>query len=104
MLTYKDLLKEFRQNPRDVITVPLTNRNGRWFYVYEENGFIYVDCAKSKKPSSSISTPRKLNENEFDDILSLYQLRKKGVSTSAEATQITYNHVYWYGIFSELGL
>ena len=104
MTTYNDLLNEFRHSPRDVITVPMNGSAGIWFYVFEDNGFIYVDCAKSKKPSSSIGTPRKLNENEFDDILSLYQLRKKGAAVAAEAKQITNNQVYWYGIFSELGL
>ncbi len=104
MLTYKDLLNEFRQNPRDVITIHMNGSSGKWFYVFEDNDFLYVDCAISKKPSSLISTPRKLNENEFDDILSLYQLRKKGAAVSAEASRITNNQVYWYGIFSELGL
>lgn len=104
MTTYNDLLNEFRHSPRDVITVPMNGSAGIWFYVFEENGFIYVDSAKSKKPSSLISTRRKLNENDFDEILSLYQLRKKGTAVSVEATKTTVNQVYWYGIFSELGL
>ena len=37
MISYLDLVNSFENNPRDISTKPIINRNGKWFYVYVEN-------------------------------------------------------------------
>lgn len=104
MVKYIDLLNSYINNPRDVSTQPLTKRAGKWFYVYVENGNIYIDVAKEHAPKCSISKPRKLFEKEMEEIYTLYIKRKQGHSVSTQAAAITMNQVYWYGIFNDMGL
>ncbi|MBO5450940.1 MAG: hypothetical protein J6A11_05280 [Lachnospiraceae bacterium] len=103
MICYLDLLKSFENNPRDIITIPITKREGKWFYVYAENGRVIVTGAKEKFPKCSISKNRILQEKECEVMYELYLLRKQGKQISAEAMQSSRNQVYWYGIFSDLG-
>ena len=104
MISYLDLVNSFMNNPRDVSTKPITNRLGKWFYVYAEDGKIYVDVAREHVPICSISKPRILFEKEIEDIYELYIRRKQGHTVSNQAAEITMNQVYWYGIFSDMGL
>ena len=104
MISYSELLNQFKNNPRDVITKPTTKKAGLWFYTYVENGKIIVDAAKYHTPKSSISHPRVLSESELEKIYKLYIQRKQGKSVSQQATKTTRNQVYWYGIFNDIGL
>lgn len=100
-ITWEEIVLSYSKNPRDVKTVPF-NRAGIWFYVYVENGSIYIENAKNHSDSSSIKIRRKLKKENLDAILSLYYRRKRGESVAQEATEITYNQVYWYGIFADM--
>ena len=104
MIRYIDLVDSFTINPRDISTKPITNRLGKWFYVYVESGKIMIDVAREHTPKSSISKPRILFEKEIEDIYELYIQRKQGHSVSKQATEVTMNQVYWYGIFNAMGL
>lgn len=104
MVSYNDLVANFMNNPRDISTKPIINRPGKWFYVYVENGNIVIDTARLHTPKCSISKPRILFEKEIEDIYELYIQRKKGGAVSQQAASVTMNQVYWYGIFSEIGL
>ena len=104
MINYLDIIRSYINNPRDVSTKPTTNRTGKWFCVYVENGKIVVDAAKEKTPKCSINVPRVLLEKEMDAIYSLYVQRKQGHSVSKQAAEVTRNQVYWYGIFNDMGL
>ena len=104
MISYRDLVNSFANDPRDVSTRPLINKAGKWFFVYAENGKLVVDVARAHEPKCSISNPRVLPEKEIDEIFELYIKRKQGHSVSKQATEITRNQVYWYGIFDDMGL
>ena len=41
---------------------------------------------------------------EIEEIYELYIQRKQGHSVSNQAANVTMNQVYWYGIFSDMGL
>ena len=103
-LGYNLLVKSYRENPRDVVTVPTTNRSGKYFHVFVQNGVIYVSSHTDKQPRSVISTPRFLKPDEYEKMYNLYLRRKKGENVSQEATATTVNQVYWYGIFADMGL
>lgn len=103
-VSWSDLVRSFSEKPRDVVTVPTTNRAGKWFFVSAVNGKIVVKNAKTHAESSEIKGKRPLRPEELDAMLDLYYRRKKGESVSAEATSVTVNQVYWYGIFADLGL
>ncbi|MPM05586.1 hypothetical protein SDC9_51876 [bioreactor metagenome] len=99
-----DLISEFSKNPRDVKTVPLVQREPKWFYVSASNDNLYIERGRNHSNKSNISNGRALNKLELERMLDLYHRRKRGEAVSAQATQTTMNQVYWYGIFSEMNL
>ena len=103
-ITWEHIVAEYAQNPRDVVTVPLTNKRGIWFYVHTENGSVYISGAEHHTESSKISWPMKLQKDKFEAMLQIYLRRKNGVPVSKEATAATRQQVYWYGIFADLGI
>lgn len=104
MIRYLDLVNNLMKHPRDISTKPVTNKAGKWFYAYVENGKVFVDVARKHTPTCSISKPRVLLEKEIEDIYELYIRRKQGHAVSKQAADVTRNQVYWYGIFSDMGL
>lgn len=111
-IMWSDVVNAYVNNARDVKTDPkphkvpnyTTNPKGLWFYVYAEKGNIYIENARNHSNSSRISGRRKLENEKFDAMLSLYERRKKGEAVSQEATDTTRNQVYWYGIFADMGI
>lgn len=101
MLDWQSVLYSFKENPRDVHTVPTDKRKPLWFHVSVKNDYLIVNKAKDKQPSSQIKQERKLEQKEFAPMLDLYFKRQEGISVSSKATEITYHQVYWYGIFAE---
>lgn len=102
MISYFELVNNFINDPRDISTKPTNSMLPKWFYVYVEDGKIFVDVAREHEPKCSISKPRVLFEKEIEAIYDLYIQRKQGMSVSKQATEITRNQVYWYGIFSDV--
>lgn len=102
-ITWEEIVSSYSKNPRDVKTIPF-NRQGIWFFVYAERDNIYIESARNHFNSSSIKIRRKLKKENVDTMLSLYFRRKKGESVTQEAIEITYNQVYWYGIFADMGV
>lgn len=102
-ITWDEIVLSYTKNPRDVKTVPL-RKEGIWFYVFAENNDLYVTNANNHIDSSKIKTPRKIDKENFVTMLSIYAKRKNGESVTQEAIDITYNQVYWYGIFADMGL
>ena len=98
MELWRKILSEFQKNPRDVCTCP-TRGQGRWFYVWAEGGNLYAANSKTHTPSSKIKGARWLNPEECAPMLLLYERRCRGEAVSQEATALTRNQVYWYGIF-----
>lgn len=102
-MTYENLVSLYEKNPRDIPTVP-RNRQPVWFYVSADCGNLYAEPAREHSPSSRIRFRRRLQKKELEPMLKLYERRKKGEPVSREATQLTVNQVYWYGIFADAGL
>lgn len=98
-----EILKSFSDNPRDVHTCPMRSCMPKWFFVSISNGSIVISESKAHMNSSKLKTNRILILGELPKIFNLYLRRKRGESVSKEATALTVNQVYWYGIFSELG-
>ena len=102
-VTWEEMISAYINNPRDVKTIPLQGA-GIWFYVYVENGDIYVESAKKHSDSSIIRNRRKIEKEKVDAMLSLYYRRKKGEAAAQEAKRTTQNQVYWYGIFADINI
>ena len=101
---FDSIILSFKNMPRDVVTVPTTKREGKWFYVSSDGTKVYVQSGKHHKNASVIKGVRMLNPSKTEQMLSFYHRRKNGESVSAEAQAYTVNQAYWYGIFAELGL
>ena len=102
---WKEIIESFTSNPRDVKSIPITKRTPVWFYVYVEDGKLYVEGAKDHIPSSNISFKRILTDDNdmCETMFNIYQRRKNGEAVSKEATATTVNQIYWYGIFADMG-
>ena len=100
VLNWIDVLDNYRE-PRDIPTVPLTNKTPLWFSVQSEGNHLVVSSARERMPSSKIKGQRIILEEEFEKLLELYQERKRGVSVSKRAVEITYHQVYWYGVIED---
>ena len=98
-----EILKSFTDNPRVVHTSPTRSCTPHWFFVSVSGRNVIISESKANINSSKLKTNRLLNFNELPEIFNLYLRRKQGESVSREATALTVNQVYWYGIFSELG-
>ena len=66
----------------------------------DEDGNLLADEMRLTKFGKIL---RATSFDELPEIFKLYLRRKQGESVSREATALTVNQVYWYGIFSELG-
>lgn len=95
---WNKIISEFQENPRDVRTCP-TRGQGVWFFVWVEGKNLYVSRSRAHTPSSSITGRRRLNPDECEPVFCLYKKRCLGEAVSREATGLTRNQVYWYGIF-----
>ncbi len=102
-ITWKEIVLSYRNHPRDVKTIPLY-REGIWFYVYVENGDVYLENAKNHVNSSNMKVRRKLDKKKFDTMVEIYGQRLRGEKISKYSTQVTRNQVYWYGIFADMNL
>ena len=100
-MLWQMIVDSYTRSPRDVQTVPLKG-NGIWFYAFSQNGEVCVSQARSHFDSSQVQGARRLDKNNCDAVFQLYQRRKAGEPVSQEATALTQNQVYWYGIFHDL--
>lgn len=101
-MNWQTVYESFLNNPRDVKTTPKTNRTPLWFFVYAEDDNLYIENAKNHINSSKITQRRKLDKNNFLKMTDLNDRRDRGFSVSKEATSVTVNQVYWFGIFHDL--
>lgn len=99
-LTYDDLIRIFQVNPRDVKTHPTNAAKPKWYFVFVENGNIFISNSKKMQPSVTISIPRKLIKNEFEVMYDLNNRRENGESVAKFAQSLTMNSSYWFGIFN----
>ena len=102
-MTYSDLLRRYGDSPREIRTVPVTDRRPVWFRVYASRGSVCISSGKDHPDSSSICPDRRLKPDEFAFMLDLYLRRKKGEPVSGEAAR-SVNQSYWYGIFHDMDL
>ena len=86
----------YLDNPRDVLTF-----GGRkYFYVYTEGDNVYLESGRNHSNSSNLSTSHILDKAKINIIFDAY----KAGSKPSEITDITFNSVYWFGIFKDLKL
>jgi len=93
---WNKITESYIKEPRDVLTFG----KRKYFYVYVDNNDLYVESGREHKNASDIKVRRKLdNEN----IESIYEAYKSGIKPG-KIIDITYNSVYWFGIFRDLML
>ena len=101
-MNWQTIYESFKGNPRDVRTTPKGNSQPRWFFVYSENGNVYIDNAREHNYSSKIKQRRKLDKDNLEKMIELYDKRNHGVSVGEKARAVTFNQVYWFGILCDL--
>ena len=104
MMTYYDLVDDYRVNPREISTAPINGENPKWFTVYARNDALYVASGREHSNACHISHDRRLKASELPIMLELYTRRKKGEPVAQEAKAQSINQSYWYGIFNDIDL
>lgn len=97
---WKEILEYFFEKEIELHTRPKTKRQYKWFSLYSDSDYIYIQSAKENEPSCKISKFRKLTYKEFVRILSIYYARERGEAVSKRAAKVTHNQVYWYSLLS----
>lgn len=93
---WNKILDSYSKNPRDILTFG----KRKYFYVYTEKDDIYIESGREHINASKITVRRKLDKENLEFIYSKY----KAGSKPSEVLDITYNSVYWFGIFYDLKL
>lgn len=83
-------------NPRDV----LTYGGRKYFYVYAQVDNVYLESGRNHPNGSNISSTRTLDKENLNAVFEEY----KSGSKPSDVTEITFNSVYWFGIFKDLKL
>ena len=86
----------FSVNPRNV----LTYGGKKYFYVYTDGNNVHLESGQNCPNGSNISTPRTLDKENLNAVFEEY----KNGSKLSDVTKITFNSVYWFGIFKVLKL
>ena len=102
-MTYMDLVNSFRANPREIPTAPINGSAPKWFYVYENQGSVFVSSGRDHVYACHVNPDRRLNRAEFSDMLNIYLRRKAGAAVSQEAKARSINQSYWFGVFKAMG-
>lgn len=103
-MLWTKIVEEFSKNPRNVQTRPTDGRTPKWFFVGVDNEAVYVEKGRAFDHNSAIKGKRYLEKEKLNVMLDLHKRRKMGESVSVAASATTQNQVYWYGIFTELGV
>ena len=93
---WNEILNSFSKKPRDVLTFG----KRKYFYVYTEGTDVYLESGREHKNASEIKGRRQLDKNNLQVVYEQYKLGSK----PSEVADVTYNSVYWMGIFRDLDL
>lgn len=99
---WERIIDDLQNNPRDLQTIPINNRIGKWFYAETNGKVIILKETHNKKPSSKFKNNRFLKRSDFDLIYPIYIRRKAGEKVSNES-KISFNRVYIYSILYHCG-
>ena len=104
IMTYHDLVDNYRANPREIPTTPINGGTPKWFSIYVRNDEVIVASGREHSNACRISPDRRLKASELPIMLELYNRRKKGEPVAQEAKAQSINQSYWYGVFKDLNL
>ena len=104
IMTYHDLVDNYRVNPREISTAPINGATPKWFAVYVRNDELYAASGREHSNACHISPDRRLKAAELPIMQELFTRRKKGEPVAQEAKAQSINQSYWYGIFKDLNL
>lgn len=90
------IITSYSAHPRDVLTAG----KRKYFYAYTQENDVYIESGKDHKNASAISTPRRLDKENLSIIYDKYTDSAK----ASDITDMTWNSVYWFGIFDDLKL
>ena len=99
---WERIMNDLQNNPRELQTMPITNRTGKWFYAETNGEVIVLKRAHSKEPSSEFKKDHRLRRKDFDLIYPFYIRRKAGEKIS-DKSKISFNRVYIYSILYHCG-
>ena len=72
----------------------------KYFYVYSQGDNVYLENGRNHPSGSNISSTRTLDKKNLNAVFEEY----KSGSKPSDVTKITFNSVYWFGIFKDLKL
>lgn len=88
--------------PIEVATVPSNNKEPLWFSAYIDDGVVYVDNSKTKKPSTKMSQRRKISKDDFLTVYAYYHRWASGERhLRQEVRTLSRNTAYIFGLIAK---
>ena len=101
-LLWNKISLEINNAPIEIATVPSNNKEPLWFIAYIDNGVVYVDNSKTKKPSTKMSQRRKISKDDFFTVYSYYHRWANGERhLRQEVRRLSRNTAYIFGLVAQ---
>jgi len=100
---WQRIITEISKSPKEIQTIDKYGRtvDGKWFYVYVANGFLYVDEAKLNRPSSNLRKERVISKPEFLSLYPNYHKWRAGTMPREIAKCKSMNSSYIFALINE---
>lgn len=102
-LLWNKICLELNNAPIETVTVPSNNKEPLWFIAYIDNGEVYVDNSRTKKPSTKMSQRRKISQDDFLTVYAYYHRWANGERyLRQEVRGLSRNTAYIFGLVAKL--
>lgn len=97
------ICSELHSAPVEFVTVPSNKKEQLWFIAYVDNGVVYVDNSRTKKPSTKMSQRRKISRDDFLTVYAYYHRWANGERhLRQEVRSLSRNTAYIFGLVAKL--
>jgi hypothetical protein len=97
---WKKILVELIEASQDVATVSKDGLLGKWFHATQNNGFIFIDKAKSHYPSCNLKHNTIITKEIFMKLYPNYAKWRSGALSREEAKAGTFVSSYVFGLIN----
>ena len=97
---WRKIISELGQGTKEIKTIDSAGRseNGKWFSVRAIDETLYVNEAKTNKPSSTLAMERPISKKEFTDIYPNYSKWRAGTMPREQAKGNSMNSSYIFAL------
>lgn len=101
--SWEKIIKELKENPAEISTVPSNNKEHLCFKAYFENETVYVDNSFTRLPSTKMSQRRKIMKKDFMTVYEYYHRWANGETyLRQEVRLLSRNTAYIFALIAHV--